>query len=472
MVTNQVVQYMQRPIRRITLTLTSLLLAGCTNLTAGNLFSHYSAQNNALYQSVAAGQYEQATQLLQDYVAGDVLDNLEKGRVYFLSQQYAESLRSLSVADQAVKVQQDRAIVSISNTATSVGSLAVNDNLNEYEPADYELGFLHLYLGLNYVRDNDLDGALVEMRRANQVQEEAKKRREQELASAQQDMRSQGLSPSLGSVLAQYPDAGKTLQAVQNGYLFYLSALLYEADNDLNAAYVDYRRALAVAPNNPSVIDGVLRVATRLGMQEDLKLLKKQYGEPKRLASSQARVIVIEEQGIVQPKQSWRLSLPLSDSRGNTALYSLALPYYPSSVITSSAPLSLNGTHVQPMPVTDVNLMAKQALTEQMPALVLRQALRVVAKDQLRKETTQEEDVANLVFNIWNTLTEQPDTRSWLTLPAAVSTATQVVQAGEQVLDIAGTDYAFHVPENGTALVWLSRQGNNVTIWHKQLGIR
>ncbi|EEW11462.1 conserved hypothetical protein [Vibrio mimicus VM573] len=141
MVTNQVVQYMQRPIRRITLTLTSLLLAGCTNLTAGNLFSHYSAQNNALYQSVAAGQYEQATQLLPDYVAGDVLDNLEKGRVYFLSQQYAESLQSLSVADQAVKVQQDRAIVSISNTATSVGSLAVNDNLNEYEPADYELGF-------------------------------------------------------------------------------------------------------------------------------------------------------------------------------------------------------------------------------------------------------------------------------------------------------------------------------------------
>lgn len=69
------------------------------------------------------------------------------------------------------------------------------------------------------------------------------------------------------------------------------------------------------------------------------------------------------------------------------------------------------------MPVTDVDLMAKQALREQMPALVLRQVLRVVAKDQLRKETTQEEDVANLVFNIWNTLTEQPDTRSWLTLP-------------------------------------------------------
>ncbi|KQA27557.1 lipoprotein [Vibrio metoecus] len=466
------VQYMQFPRRRLVLTITSLLLVGCANLTAGNLFSHYSAQNNGLYQSVAAGQYEQASQLLPEYVAGEVLDNLEKGRVYFLSQQYLESQQSLSIADNAVKAQQDRAIISLSSTATSVGALAVNDNLNEYEPADYELGFLHLYLGLNYVRNNDLDGALVEMRRANQVQEAAKKRREQELTSAEQDMRSQGLSPSLGSVLAQYPDAGKTLQAVQNGYLLYLSALLYEADNDLNSAYVDYRRALAVAPNNPAVIDGTLRVATRLSMQQDLKLLKQQYGEPQRLSASQARVIVIEEQGIVQPKQAWRLSLPLSDSRGNTALYSLALPYYEQSVMPQRATFSLNGVSVQPAPVTDVNLMARQALTEQMPALVLRQALRVVAKDQLRKETTKEEDVANLVFNIWNTLTEQPDTRSWLTLPAAVNTATQLVKAGEQVLDIAGTHYTFHVPENGTALVWLSRQSNSVTIWHKQLGIR
>lgn len=83
MVTNHVVQYIKRPIR--SLTLTSLLLAGCANLTAGNLFSHYSAQNSDLYQSVAAGQYQQATQLLPDYVAGEVLDNLEKVGFIFLA---------------------------------------------------------------------------------------------------------------------------------------------------------------------------------------------------------------------------------------------------------------------------------------------------------------------------------------------------------------------------------------------------
>ncbi|MGL6027486.1 MAG: COG3014 family protein [Vibrio sp.] len=463
---------MQCLLSRITLILTPLLLAGCSNLTAGNLFSHYSAQNSGLHQSLAAGQYQQATQLLPEYVAGEVLDNLERGRVYFLNQQYAESRQSLAAADQAVQQQQDRAIISLSSSATSVGALAVNDNLNDYEPSDYELGFLHLYLALNYVHSNDLNSALVEIRRANQVQEQAKQQREQQLGKAEQEMRAQGLSPNLGSVLAQYPDAGKSLQAVQNGYLLYLSALLYEADNDLNSAYVDYRRALAVAPNNRAVIDGTLRVASRLGMTQDLALLKQQYGESQRLAAGQARVIVLAEQGIVQAKQGWRIALPLFDSRGNTALYSLALPYYPSSVLANSTPLLLNGRQLPSMPVMDVNLMASNALSEQMPTLVLRQALRVIAKDQLRKEAAKDEDVANLVFNIWNTLTEQPDTRSWLTLPATVNTATQVVSAGDQVLDIAGTRYTFHVPENGTALVWLSQQANSATIWHKQLGIR
>jgi hypothetical protein len=75
----------------------------------------------------------------------------------------------LKVSDNAVKVLNDRATISLSETANTVGALATNDNMTTYEPADYELGLLHLYLGLNYLKKNDLSGALIEMRRANQV---------------------------------------------------------------------------------------------------------------------------------------------------------------------------------------------------------------------------------------------------------------------------------------------------------------
>lgn len=448
----------------------SLVLSACANLSAGNLFSHYSAQNNELHQKVRSGDYQQAETLLPEQVAGDILDNFEKGRVYLLNQQYAESKSAFDDSDRAVRIQQDQATISLSESAMSVGALAVNDNLKNYHPADYELGFLHLYLGLNYLKENDLEGALIEMRRANQVQEQARKDREKELESAQNQMQQQGLTPNLGSILANYPDAGQKLQAVQNGYLLYLSALLYEADRDLNSAYVDYRRALAVMPDNQQVIDGTKRVAKRLGMREDLAKLEKRYGKASYLAQGKSRVIVIDERGVVEAMQGWKQALPLYDSRGNGAWYSISLPYYPEKREQSFGPLSLNSDTLSADMLSDVNLMAKQDLSERMPNIIIRQGLRVWAKDRLRKEAAQGDDVGNLLFNVWNTLTEQPDTRSWLTLPGEVYSSSEIVTPGEQNIMLNGQPYTFNVEPGQTALVWLSRQGNNATIWHKQLG--
>ncbi|MCG9783607.1 hypothetical protein L1D52_14745 [Vibrio brasiliensis] len=461
---------MQKHIRLAFILGSTLVLSACANLSAGNLFSHYSAQNGELHQLVKSGDYQQAEQALPEFVAGDILDNFEQGRVYLLNQQYPESKAAFDLSDQAVRVQQDQATVSVSESAMSLSALAVNDNLKTYQPADYELGFLHLYLGLNYLKQNDLEGALVEMRRANQVQEQARKDREKDLESAQNQMEQQGLTPNLGSVLSNYPDAGKTLQAVQSGYLLYLSALLYETDNDLNSAYVDYRRALAVMPDNQQVIDGTMRVAKRLGMREDLVKLENRYGKASYLASGKSRIIVIDERGVVESLQGWKQALPLYDSRGDGAWYSIALPYYPQAQSESFSPIKINNGHLSESLLTDVNLMAQRDLSERMPSIVIRQALRVWAKDQLRKEAAKGDDVGNILFNVWNTLTEQPDTRSWLTLPGEIYSASAEVNPGQQQMTINGVDYSFNVEAGRTALVWLSRQGDNSTIWHKQLG--
>lgn len=460
----------QKHIRLAFILGSSLTLSACANLSAGNLFSHYSAQNSELHQLVKSGDYQQAELALPEYVAGDILDNFENGRVHLLNQQYPQSKTAFELSDQAVRTQQDQATVSVSQSAMSLSALAVNDNLKTYQPADYELGFLHLYLGLNYLKQNDLEGALIEMRRANQVQEQARKDRQSDLESAQSQMERQGLTPNLGSVLANYPDAGKTLQAVQSGYLLYLSALLYEADNDLNSAYVDYRRALAVMPDNQQVIDGTKRVAKRLNMREDLAKLEQRYGKANYLENGKSRVIVLDERGVVASLQGWKQALPLYDSRGDGAWYSVALPYYPQVNGESFSPLSLNSGQLTGDLLTDVNLMAQRDLSERMPSIVIRQALRVWAKDQLRKEAAKGDDVGNLLFNVWNTLTEQPDTRSWLTLPAEIYSASAVVEPGAQQIMLNGKPYTFDVESGRTVLVWLSRQGNSATIWHKQLG--
>ncbi|MEZ9548385.1 hypothetical protein AB4207_19050, partial [Vibrio crassostreae] len=151
---------MKQQFRFASIALLSALTVGCASISAGSLFSHYSAQNKAIYQAVKSGDYSEAQQELPDYAAGDILDNFERGRINLLDQKYPESKSSFEVADQAVTEQQRKAVISISDSATSVGALAVNDNITEYVPADYELGFLHLYLGLNYLKKNDLEGAV------------------------------------------------------------------------------------------------------------------------------------------------------------------------------------------------------------------------------------------------------------------------------------------------------------------------
>ncbi len=455
--------------RFLFVTLSATVLGACASFSAGNLFSHYSAQNQALYMAIASGQYQEAQQVLPENMAGDILDNMEKGRVSLLNQLSSESKVYFERSESAVRAQQDQALISLSENAADIGALAANDNLTDYYPADYELGFLHLYLALSYLSENSLEGALVEVRKANLVQERAQKTREADLAAAAREVKKNRLSPNLGSVLSRYPDAGKQLQAVQNGYLLYLSALFYETAGELNSAYVDYRRALTVMSTNKEIIDGTIRTAVKLGMREDLLKLEKQYGKYAKLSKGMGRIIVIDEQGIVDARLGWKKALPIY-SDGQVAHLTMSLPYYPNRISPQFKAIRINNRIMSPSRLVDVNLMAQQDLTERMPTMLLRQVLRVVAKEQLRREAAEKDEVGSILVNIWNTLTEQPDTRSWQTLPAEVYSSSEVVKAGKYELTFGAQSYSIEVDEGRTVLVWLSRQGDNSAVWHKQLG--
>ncbi|MGF1756955.1 hypothetical protein L4D76_03190 [Photobacterium sagamiensis] len=451
--------------------LLSLSLLACANLSTQSLFSHYSAANADAHQAMQQGLYTQAAEALPDAPAGDILDGMERGRVNFVAKQYPFSFASFKHADMAVKEQQRQATVQLSEGFNQAGALFTNDNMITYQPADYELGFLHLYLALNYLQQKNLEGALVEVRRANQVQEAARKQREAELLRAEKEVKSNGINDNIGSVLARYPDAGKKLGAVQNGYLFYLSGVLYEADGDLNNAYIDYKRALAVAPDNLYIANTVLRVATVMNMTGDLKTLEARYGQYNKPASNKGRVIIFDEQGVVQARDGWRLPLWLYDSRGDGVIYNLALPYYPTVTMPRIAPLKLENKTVKGAQVADVNAMAKNSLNEELPVIVVRQALRVLAKNEVRKTAASNgNDVGNILANIFNTLTEQPDTRSWQSLPANVDVFHTDLAAGTHSLSWNGRQLNVDIKAGRTTMVWVSRQGNQVSWWSALLG--
>ncbi|CAM3557312.1 hypothetical protein VA7868_00992 [Vibrio aerogenes CECT 7868] len=455
--------------------LMAFLVNACANFSAENLFSDYATRNSELHQRIKQGDYSHVLDMLDsDSATDDILTPMEKGRIALLNRDYQKSLLFFDQSNKAIERQQELATISLSRETANLGSLFVNDNINDYIPADYEVGFLHLYSALSYVHENELQDALVELRRANQVQEQAKKTREDVLEREEEQLKNQGIQPDIGSILSGYPDAGKGLQAVQNGYLFYLSALLYEASGALNDAYVDYRRALAVAPDNHAVIQGTMRCAEKLGMKDDLSLLRKRYGNLSlALSSNHSRVIIIQEQGIVDMLRGWQQSVPVfHDNNRHYGLYSLALPYYQSYNRLQVMPVNLNRKAIYGALLADTNLMARYQLKEQLPSVILRQILRLAAKNSLRHGLSHRnsDGVVNLMMNVWNVATEQPDTRSWITLPGSVFSATEVVESGKQQIIAGHRTYTFDAPEKETVLVWLSRQGNNTVIWHKVLG--
>ncbi|MCE0492868.1 COG3014 family protein [Vibrio salinus] len=463
-----------RLIHRIFIVVFSLSLFGCSSFTAGNFFSHYSAQNEEMHQSLVRGDYSDAQSSLDADGAGPILSNLEKGRLALLNKETDESQRFFEQGDNALKEQQQKAVISLSEEAGSLAALSVNDNLTSYVPADYEVGFLHLYMALNYLDKNNFNDALVELRRANIVQKKAKDIREESLKNEQETLSENGVSPSIGSVLANYPGSSNTLSAIQNGYLFFLSGLIYEATRNVNDAYIDYNRALAVAPDNQVVIDAVIRCAEQLDMKDDLVLLRKKYKN--RFThiknSHKARVIIIREQGVVKAMKSWKQSLPIIDSRSHSVIYSLALPYYDNlgNDHNSGYPVTLNSKVIDENVITDVNHMAAYALRERIVSTIVRQVMRLVIKDQVRRELAKDNELASIMVSVWNTFTEQPDTRSWLSLPGMVTTAEKMVSPGEQHIQIGTRSYDFNVQEGRTVLVWVSQQGSGTVIWHKKLG--
>lgn len=78
---------------------------------------------------------------------------------------------------QPPRVGRQSGRVSAEPGPESGGSLLTNDQSMAYLTPDYERTMLHHYLALNYLQRGDADGALVEVRRANQVQERALKAR-------------------------------------------------------------------------------------------------------------------------------------------------------------------------------------------------------------------------------------------------------------------------------------------------------
>ena len=267
-----------RPASLTGLLLAGLLLGGCASRWQ-DLFVSYSDQMVPLRNQLLLGHAAEALPKVRESTPGDdtyVLDQLERGRIAWLAGQDAISKQGFAAADSRLAWEESQAKYRLSQGLAQAGSLLTNDQTMAYRAPDYERTMLHHYLALNYLQRGDAEGALVEVRRANQVQERALKARADEVRKAKEkseESEAEGEMRQLMSRGAPELDRliGRVKNGFQNAYTFYFSGVLYEAAGDLNDAWVDYQRGYQIAPDNQSLQDALLRLARLRGSPEELK---------------------------------------------------------------------------------------------------------------------------------------------------------------------------------------------------------
>ncbi|WP_194442399.1 COG3014 family protein [Pseudoalteromonas simplex] len=436
----------------------ALLLSGCSTIGITDLFQDYATQLRPVRQAVSQNNIASAQQLLPSNSrvhSNYLLNQLETARLEFLAKQNLQANETFEAVYQSMEKKRQAAKVQLSAGLEQTNSLLTNDSVIGYEPAAYEMTMLHSYKALSYVFDKQLESALVEVRRANKVQEDALK--DNQAALDEQAENSAEGYPDMAELI------GNVKNGFQNAFTFYLSALLYEADKQFDDAYIDYKKALEINSENSYLQQAVLRLAKKQGFDQDFEEFSKRFGKLKQAQANTGQVIVIAEQGLIPARQEFNLRLPIYTSRGDARFYSVAMPVYRDTPYAGGDnTVNIGGESIMLTPIVRLEALAAKTLKDQSAGRITRQVMRLVAKEKVRAELARSGgDVGNILANIYNVASEQADTRSWLTLPSQLSIAQHPMPTGQHTLTVPGHgEITFTVGKQGLTLIFLTSINN------------
>ncbi|ALO33677.1 hypothetical protein CMT41_02325 [Colwellia sp. MT41] len=471
--------------------LLSLGLSGCASTSFSDLFSNYNQQMQKVKSAQQRGDFSQALALVPERSESNGTYNLsllEKARLEFLASQHQQSQQDFAQVYRHVQQAEQAAKIQLSRGLENIAAVISNDNATRYDIPYYEQSMLHSYQALNYLSQHDLSGALVEIRRANLVQNKALRANQKALYDSQQKMANKGVSAA--SLASKYPSMSTAIGEVKNGfqnaYTFYLSGVLYEAAGQANDAYIDYKKALEIYPGNVTVQQDVWRLANSLAMDNDIQLFKKRFADDITKGLSQGhsqgysqgisqtaqqkspsgQLVVLVEQGIINSKQEVSIHLPIFTSHNDVRFYSLALPRYQNRLRHySGLSLSYQGKRYQSQEIVRLQSLAAKQLQDEMPAIVTRQVIRLIAKEEIRQQMSRKGgDIGNILAAIYNIASEKADTRSWSTLPDSIHILRMDFAPGthEVEMNINGnkSTVTFEINEGRQTLITLTAIGS------------
>jgi len=434
-----------------------LSLSGCA---FNSVFISYPSQ----IAPVKAQLNSNSPQLAADIVASEInsRDGLlyaqEAGRAAQIAGDFKRSKGFYQDATKAYQYFDDKAKISLSDTGATASSLLINDNVIPYRGPGYERIMLHQYQALNYLFSGDPQGALVEVRLSNQLQSSEQARYES-TSKAVQDMENGTVDAEINKLNKA---AGSRTSAFLNAYSYYTTGMLHEILGEPNDAFIDYRKAAQISPNNLYLQKDLVRLAKQLSMPQYAEF-KRRWGSAPKQKENEGQVIVLLERNFVIEKQS--LTVPFR-IHGNWQTASLAT-YSPSRETVSHGAIQGLGTTFNTATIANIDALAITALKEDLPAALARQAARVYAKSEMarsvesdKKRRNNQTDYASIAMQIFNVVTEQADRRSWLTLPKQAQIARRYIKAGRYSVKLDNSSAnAIEVKRGRTTLIWIIDTG-------------
>lgn len=462
--------------RRLATLAALLVLAGCAS---SSTFTAYPHKIQPLITSMSNRTRMDLSQcLLSECKSSDlILYNMERGRYAQVVGNGDVSMADFSASMEKIRENDEKALISASGLGSNVAATLVNDNALPYEGEGYERVLLHHYQALNYLKKKDLEGAGVEVRRANAEQNDALKRFEKELEKSEQEASKKKVNPNnVSRVDSQYAQmdevAGKVKNSFQNAYTFYLSGFIYELMGQSNDAYIDYKKALEIYPDNSYLQKDVLRLAAKLEMREELDELKLRFSSRDSEITAvgdagSGELLVLFEDGFVPQKHEIKIPLPA----GRGGIISIAFPIYQEKWSDQIPLRILNGSDSigSTEPICDVRALAVKALKEKVPMIVTRQIVRAVAKAVMAAEAKKRGgELGQLAAVLWNLVSESADLRSWLTLPANAQILRTTLPVGSYKLTLqhpmaGGAGYAdVTIAAQGKSILLVNRAGKQL----------
>jgi len=455
---------------------TGSLLSGCAST---NTFRSYPAQINPLIQEIKIDRAINLNKNLANKVnCGDkILYLMERGRIAQIQGDFDTSKKNFDLAIQAIKESDEKALISVSGAVSQVSAVAVNDNAIPYRADGYERVMLHHFQALNYLANNDLEGAGVEIRLAGAEQNDSLARHEKEIARAQEEAGKKNIS--LDASISQVNNAyagmdqaiGSLKNSFQNAYAFYLSGIVYEMLNQPNDAYIDYKKAIQIYPDNHYLQRDVLRLARFLKMNDDLDQYKTAYPEAAqvKMPPKSGELIILFDDDFVAQKKEIKIPVPVSFQ--NINFIAIAFPIYtigpfkPAALSVSESGQVLGESE----PISNINALALKSLKEKVPSILVRQLIRAATKAALAKTAEDQGGwVGSLVATAYNVFSESADLRSWLTLPADAQITRLALPAGEHAFSLvhkdsqAALELKASIKEKGITIVYIMRAGNKL----------